>query len=339
MSNKIALKEFKNSKLDDLIFRINNLLAPLEEESIKKLDSKISDNYPALFLIGTPRSGSTLFMQWVASTGAFAYPSNFMSRFNRAPYISALIYEMVTNPDYQYRDEFSDISHNIDFSSSIGKTSGFMSPHEFWYFWTRFIEFPEIPFSEEEFSRNFDFNMFQNELKLLKHAFQKPFIMKAHIIVWYMESVSKNLKNIIYLHLKRDPIDSVRSLLKAREKWTGSLEEWFTVKPKEYDILKTMDPFHQVAGQIYFMDREIHSKKHCLGDDYIQVNYEEFCRDPESVYDMITKKTAEMAPDFTIPEYRSIKEFHVSKPASDIDDKIRKAYDFFEKKYGIINSE
>ncbi|TVQ00969.1 MAG: hypothetical protein EA359_14850 [Balneolaceae bacterium] len=339
MRNKEILKYHKNIKLDELIIRINDLLEPAEKERIDVLASQINDTFPTLFLIGTPRSGSTLFMQWIASTGAYAYPSNFMSRFNRAPYISALIYEMVTNPQYQYWDEFADISNEIEFSSSIGKTSGFKAPHEFWYFWLRFMQFPDIPFSEEQFSRNFDFIMFQNELKLLKHAFQKPFIMKAHIIVWYLESVSKNLKNIIYLHLKRDPIDSVRSLLKAREKWTGSLEEWFTVKPKEYDILKTMDPFHQVAGQIYFMDREIHRKKHCLEDDYIQVNYEEFCRDPESVYDMITKKTAEMVPDFTIPEYRSIKEFHVSKPVSDIDDKIRKAYDFFEKKYGIINSE
>jgi LPS sulfotransferase NodH len=338
MSNEIALNKYKNSKLDDLIFKINNLLAPVEEESIEKLDSQISDNYPTLFLIGTPRSGSTLFMQWIASTGAFAYPSNFMSRFNRSPYISALIYEMVTNTDYQYRDEFADISHNIDFNSSIGKTSGFMSPHEFWYFWTRFIEFPEIPFSEEEFSRNFDFNMFQKELKCLKHVFQKPFFMKAHIIVWYLESISKLCKNTIYVHLKRDPIDSIRSLIKARERWTGNLQEWFTMKPREYVTLQKMDPIHQVTGQIYFINREIENKKHFFGNEYLPVNYEEFCRDPESVFYAISEKISAFLPQFKIPQYQSVKYFQVSNPESEIDEEIRKAYGYFENKYGIIKS-
>lgn len=334
-SNKV-LKYHKNDQLDHLIIQINDLLEPVEQDRIDKLASRIEDKYPTLFLIGTPRSGSTLFIQWIASTGAFAYPSNFMSRFNRAPYISALIYEMVTNPRYRYRDEFADVSNEIEFSSSIGKTSGFKAPHEFWYFWRRFMQFPEVPFSEDLFISHFDFNMFNKELKLLKHAFQKPFFMKAHIIVWYLESVSKNLNNILYVHLKRNPVDSVRSLLKAREKWTGSLQEWFTVKPKEYHILKEMDPCHQVAGQIYFMEREIHCKKHHLGDYYIPVDYEDFCRDPKTVYDVISKKTAESAPHFKIPEYTGVKEFKVSHPVSEIDDKIRKAYGYFEEKYGII---
>ncbi len=337
MRSEKILKYEKNKDLDELIILINDLLAPVEEESIKKINPQINDSYPTLFLIGTPRSGSTLFTQWIASTGLFAYPSNFMSRFHRAPYISALIYEMLTNPKYQYRDEFADISWDIEFSSSIGKTTGLMAPHEFWYFWRRFMQFPKIPFSEEEFSSSFDFNMFQKELKLLKHVFQKPFFMKAHIIVWYLKSVSRYLDNTLYIHLKRDPHDSVRSLFRAREKRTGSLDNWFSVKPRKYDELIKMDAIHQVAGQIYFMNREIHMKKHHLGDYYIPVNYEDFCRDPETVYYIIAKKISNLSNQFNIPEYRSVKEFTVSKPVSEIDDRINKAYSFFEQKYGILD--
>ena len=37
-----------------------------------------------VLVVGGPRSGSTVMMQWLASSGVFAYPSNLLSRFYRA---------------------------------------------------------------------------------------------------------------------------------------------------------------------------------------------------------------------------------------------------------------
>jgi len=144
----------KNSNLESLLTVINDLLQPIEEKERKKAKEP---EYPNLFLVGSSRCGSTMFMQWMASTDIFSYPSNFLSRFYKAPFIGALIYEMLTNPKFQYRDEFCDINTDIALVSAIGKTKGLKAPHEFWYFWREFMDFPDIPFTDGEFAEKFEF--------------------------------------------------------------------------------------------------------------------------------------------------------------------------------------
>src|SRR5690625_7590801 len=98
-----------------------------------ELNGVTSTDFPTLFIIGSPRTGSTLFTQWLASLGTFAYPSNFLSRLYNAPYVEALIYEIVTNPKYQYGNEFSDImDKHVEhkFKSNREKTKGFKSTHK-----------------------------------------------------------------------------------------------------------------------------------------------------------------------------------------------------------------
>lgn len=323
----------KNNNLEDILGVINGLLGQVEQNEINKVGKP---DYPNLLILGSSRCGSTMFTQWIASLGIFSYPSNFLSRFYKAPYIGALIYEMLTNPKYQYREEFCDINTEITFNSSIGKTRGFKAPHEFWYFWREFMDFPEVPFSEEEFAEKFDFDNLQKELALIQKAFGKPFLFKAKIVNWYLKSMSKNVDDTIYLHMHREPIAIIRSLLKAREEWTGSQENWFAWKPREYPNLIKMDKYHQVAGQIYFIEKEILSKKKFLGDAYLSFSYEELCNDPEAVYLIISNKVKEFEPSFEIPDYGGKKKFHISNPVSDEDHHIKEAWTYFTKEYGAL---
>ena len=327
----------KNVELDELIVHLNDLLEPVEQKLLNNLDAK-TDVFPTLFLIGTPRSGSTLFMQWAASTGAFAYPSNFLSRFNRAPGVGALIYRMVTDPVYQYKEEFSDIRKSVNFTSTLGKTKGFTAPHEFWYFWRRFMEFQEVPCGEEYFEANFDFRTFQNELSVLKGAFGKPFIMKGQILNWYLETVSKKLKNSIYIHLHRNPVSVCKSLLKARETWFGSRDVWFSAKPREYKWLAEMDVYHQVAGQVYFINKGIETKKYHIEDTYLRIDYEDFCEQPGLFYNRLGDKISLLHPGHELADYTGIKRFEVSDEKSSDDTKLEEAYTYFENNYGNINT-
>jgi hypothetical protein len=329
--NNMSFK--KNYSLEHLIVEINSLLAPVEA---KAREQAVSAEYPNILLLGTSRCGSTLFTQWAASLEIFAYPSNFLSRFYKAPYIGALIYEMVTNPEYQYRNEFFDIKDNLIYSSTIGKTEGFKAPHEFWYFWREFMEFPDIPFSESEFARKFDFEIFQKELTLLQKAFGKPFLCKAKIVNWYLKSMAQHTNHILYLHMHREPVDVIRSLIKTREKWTGSRGNWFAWKPREYAELIMMDHYHQVAGQVYFTEKEILSKKKYLGNAYLSFSYSEFCDSPETVYNLIINRLKEFS-SFEAPEYDGPCNFIKSNKKGPHDYLISEAYSFFEKKYGELS--
>ena len=135
------------AKNTELLRHMEVLDSLLGEVEISLYDPSAAVELPLVLVVGCPRSGTTLITQWLAASGAFAYPTNFVSRFHRAPVIAYLIQELVANPAYQYGAEFSDIRKGLDFRSHLGKTAGFLAPHGFWFFWRRFFQFPDIPLS------------------------------------------------------------------------------------------------------------------------------------------------------------------------------------------------
>jgi|SRR5690625_812455 len=169
---------------------------------------------------------------------------------------------------------------------------------------------------------------------MIQNVFGKPFIFKAKIVNWYLKSMNEKIDYAIYLHMHREPVATIRSLLKARKKWTGSQENWFAWKPREYPELINMDKYHQVAGQIYFIEKEILSHKERLGNKYLSFSYEELCNKPEGVYSKITNKVKGIEPSFQIPEYTGGKIFVISNPVSEDDIFIENAWLYFTQQYG-----
>lgn len=323
----------KNKNLESILHKINTLLKPIEKEQIEFKGDDFS--LPTIFQIGSPRSGTTFFTQWMASQGIFSYPTNFLSRFFGAPYIGSLIYEMLTNPEFDYRNEFYDISRSFKFESEIGKTKGFNAPHEFWYFWRQHFEFPDVPLDNYRFENSADFDSFNRELSLIKQVSGKPFLLKAHIVNWYLKSMAENLNNAVYIHIVRNPVANIRSLMKSRKKWTGSIDLWFSWKPKEFSIIKDMDAYHQVAGQIYFIEKNIIEDREFLGDRYLMFSYEDLCSNPEEVYYKVIDKVNKFSAHRIEKPYSGEKQFTISNPKTEFDDKkIEKAFQFFIDNYG-----
>ena len=67
----------KNKNLEKLLNKMNRFLLQLDGQSKNvEADSSI---YPSIFIVGAPRSGTTLLSQYLACTGNFCYPifSNF----------------------------------------------------------------------------------------------------------------------------------------------------------------------------------------------------------------------------------------------------------------------
>ena len=121
----------RNENLERLLKEINSILEAAEDTILIHYRMP---KYPVIFVVGAPRCGSTLVMQWLARTGKFAYPSNLLSRFYGAPYIGAKIQKLITDPEYDFNNELFDFDNEISFESNLGKTKGALEPNEFWYF-------------------------------------------------------------------------------------------------------------------------------------------------------------------------------------------------------------
>ena len=259
----------RNNLLESFLSEINNDLWNTE----KKLFDKKEPDYPLIFIIGSHRSGSTLMTQWLSSLGSISYPTNFMSRFYKTPIIASKMQLLLTDERYNYRDELRDFNSSINFNSENGKTKGALSPNEFWYFWRRFLPFNEL------------------ELAGITNVFQKPFALKGMILNYNIDFLDKLFEKAIFIYTKRDPLSNIESALKAREKQFGDLDKWYSFKIPEYKELKKLTPYEQVAGQVYYINKAIvNGLENILDHKKIIVKYEDFCKNPEFVYDELVAK-------------------------------------------------
>lgn len=282
-------KEFqRNEKLEGLLQQINALLRTTEN---RILEHYRMPKYPLVLLVGCPRAGSTLMMQWLARKGRFAYPTNLLSRFYGAVYIGALIQQLLTASEFNFNNEILDFNSEISFSSNLGKTKGALAPNEFWYFWRRFFPYGEIQYLDDRSLERIDTTKFVAELAAAESVFDKPFILKGLIINWNIPFVSSLFDKVLFLHIKRNPLYNTQSLLEARVKFYGDRKAWYSFKPIEYDQLKVLDPYEQAAGQVYFTNKAVEKGLNQIDSArWLQVSYEEFCMTPERVFHQILDK-------------------------------------------------
>ncbi|MCS4116158.1 sulfotransferase [Salinibacter ruber] len=279
----------RNQSLEELLQELNSLLGDAERRVEETFESP---RWPVVFILGPPRSGTTLLLQWLAQTGIFGYPTNLISRFYGAPYIGAKIQRLLTDPKFDFNDEFQDLRQSIDFNSTLGKTQGLLAPNEFWYFWRQFIPNEEPRHLSTEEVEQVDRSGFASSLAALEAALEKPLAMKGLILQFNLDVLTDIIQNgFIFIKTERKPLYNIQSLLEARKKYYGTKEKWYSVKPKNYNSIKDLSPEEQVAGQVHFTSQSINNQFSNIDDKHkVHVEYESFCENPKLFYEMIVDK-------------------------------------------------
>jgi len=310
------LEPFKrNSSLETLLSSLNDSLSCAENYTLANYSEERED-FPLLFVMGPLRSGTTLFMQWLAKSGLAAYPTNLLSRFYGAPVIGAKIQLMLTDPRYNFRNEILDFNSPISFESENGKTNGALAPNEFWYFWRRFIPFQELDWlPDEELFRVVDQGKLVNELRGLTQVFQKPFALKSMILNYNIPFLDAIFKKAVFVQIKRDPVSNIASILEARKRQLGSENQWYSFKIPEYPQLKNLDAVTQSAGQLHFINAAVDKGMEKIdATRKLEVKYEEFCQNPRQVFKELVHKLKLPEGEFS---YSGPEEFKISR-VSDI---------------------
>jgi len=278
----------RNAALESLLGDLNADMAWAEAQAIKRYQRQ-QPRLPSVFIMGPPRSGSTLFMQWLASTGVFSYPTNLLSRFWRAPITGARIQKLLTDPQYDFRGELQDFQCSTDFQSNHGKTIGALSPNEFWYFWRRFMPGNDYR-PRAELERMVDANTLRAELTGMIDVLGRPFATKGMIFNENIPFMADLLPNAIFVWIRRRPEFNAQSLLKARQRQYGDMSKWYSFRIANYVELKDLPPVQSVCGQIASIHRSIRSGFDQLPSSRtLTVDYEKFCQAPHSTYEAIVK--------------------------------------------------
>lgn len=327
------LSDFRpNENLDNLIKELSGLLSPVQNSLQKKYKS---NKYPFLFLVGSPRSGTTLFLQWLASLNLFSYPTNVLNRFAYAPYIGAQIQKILFDRTFDYSGEFGDINSSISFSSNLGKTKGALATNEFQHFFRNYMDNFTPQYLNRKEIQNVDFVGIKQGLSSIEAVFDKPFAVKFMMLQFNLEIAFKTMQNSIFTYIKREPIFNMQSLLLARQKYYGDRNVWWSVKPKEINKLTRMDSYNQIAGQVYFTNKAIEeSLMEMPAGNKVEILYEDFCQSPEKYYHIIREKYN--LHDYELPvDYHGISSFqNANRFILSIEEikRLENAYQYFKEK-------
>jgi len=140
-----------------------------------------------------------------------------------------------------------------------------------------------------------DFNGFRSEIAAIESVFDKPFVLKGNFINWNISFIAKIFPKVLFIHSIRHPFYNAQSLFEARLKFFGDINRWYSYKPPEYEFLQNLDPYAQVAGQVYFTNKAIEDGfDHIEESKWLQSNYSDFCSSPIDLSNLIQQKLADL---------------------------------------------
>jgi hypothetical protein len=271
----------RNDKLEHLL---SELTPPIEIAENSLLNNITGPHKANLFVVGCPRAGTTLFMQALASSGEFSYPTNFLSRFFSGLGIGSKIQKMLFNEEFQFRNELG-ISkltpQKQNYNSELGKTNGALSPHVFWYFWYKHFKYNETSYLTKLQWDNSDITRFINECHVFTNEWKKPSVMKAMIMNWNLTDFADIFESSLFVRLKRDKYSLANSILKARLNYSGAIDNWWSFKPPEFVNIRKLTPREQVAAFIISNEKALdYAEKNIDSSRFISIDYDDFCRNP-----------------------------------------------------------
>jgi hypothetical protein len=291
----------RDDRLMEVLTEINGLLGDLKRPAVSGL------KHPIIFVVGCPRSGSTLLMQWIASLGVFAYPSNLVARFYENPYFGVRVQQALYTFDSK-KQIIPEQTSGDAYRSSYGHTTGALAPSEFWYFWRRFFQFGDSQKIENFHTSNQKTTEFVEELARMEQAFSMPLAMKAMILNWNLPELYALFDKCLLIDVSRQPEENAESLYFSRQDFFNDTEKWYSFKPPAYEWLKELPALEQVAGQVFYTRQAIEQGLEKIPThSVLRVSHEEFCGNPAETYRQIKTKLQYMGTE--IPEYHGIQKF------------------------------
>lgn len=254
---------------------MNERLVAQEEQLLQSFSMP---SLPVFFVVGLPRSGTTLLTQLLIQRYRLGYINNIVAKFWDAPVVGA-------NLMLSLRRKQAMPSVSLD--SSFGFTEELDGPHEFGYFWRRFFPFTDHHELEPEVLDKVNTPLLQGEIAGLESVYQAPMLFKnAAALPLQTAFLSRALPTSVFLKIDREPESIAASLLKGRRLYSGSIHNWFSIKPRRYKELLNLPVYEQVAGQMYYAQIGIeHQLSEVPDHRQISVSYENLCSRPEVFFD------------------------------------------------------
>ena len=258
-----------------ILRRLRNLPAALAEEQFERdvLKRFRGEFAPQVFILGLPRSGTTLVYQYIVHRYHVSY---FTNGVGQRPYdpCRTTYRQMRANPPYA-----------SDFESAYGRSQGEMAPREAGNFWLRFFDIDAYESADDLRAHR------AAALARSIHTMQAlsggaPFVNKNVKHMLRIDALASVFPDARFLVVERDMVDVALSVMRSRVKTLGDRGAWFSVKPPEYDEIRLLAPEEQVCAQVFALEARLNDDLRRVKADRVHtIAYEDFCAHPDSVFD------------------------------------------------------
>lgn len=266
---KLAYKIFEN--FNQTLHRIETRTQH-DKESYQKL--------APVFILGLPRSGTTLLYQLLLNYFDWIYLSASLDYFYGSP-VSISRLQRFWFPKaaaLNYQSEYG-LSHAHSFSTKL------WSPIEGHRVWQRWFSEEPTHYHGSRLSPEAVREMRCMVAGLMAIANQ-PFLNKNPRHCMRLLPLSQAFPEALFIVLKRDLLYVAQSLYVARIRKRprpDPNDDWWGTKPREYLRLKHQEPMIQAVGQAKAIESELEHQLAACNNRYIEFNYNDVCREPERI--------------------------------------------------------
>jgi LPS sulfotransferase NodH len=283
----------KDWNYEQLLERLNLQVEDLEDPGRAQQEAD-EPTAPVVFIMGIPRSGSTLLYQLISESGAFGYCSNLIARFYRNPAFGLRIQRLLDPvlPD----DEMT-------WESEFGLTDRWYEPHEFGYFWERHLPFEDHHEPTEAQLADVDWAAFRRDIAAFQQGFGGPVVFKNLSLDFVVEPIAREIESAKFVRISRDPLSVAASIYRGRCAYYDNEDAWFSTRPRNFEALGDEAPVDQIVAQMTQIRDTLDRAAAELSDDrWAEVTYESVCEDPNAAVADICDGLGVSSPPHTLPD-------------------------------------
>ncbi len=232
-----------------ILRRVFKYLSPVislfENQKVKKY-SKQNPHYSPIFIIGPPRSGSTILYQLITNFFNVNYIDNLIHLSRENLFFGFWLSNLL----------FKNKGHNT-FKSEYGNTQkfGLHAPSEGGNIWYQWFSKDKIYFDKNDLTEK-SILQIRNIFNAITNKYNKPVVIKNLMFSQRIKALSQICPNAKFIVIKRSPEFNAQSIYKAR--LSQPKHEWWSTHPKNYKELLNLPLIEQSVNQVYFIEKQIH---------------------------------------------------------------------------------
>lgn len=265
MTKYLNPKKYINFARNKALSLLSPVIKQWENKCIKKYANQPLKHQP-VFIIGAPRTGSTILYQTVTNQLDVLYIDNLVCKFYKNFFFGFWLSNKL----------FKQKAHNC-FKSDHGDTStcGLNSPSEcggFWYKWLRddkhFVDYDDITDKMVQ--------QIRDEVIAVINYFDKPLVFKNLNAGQRMRLLEMCFPKAKFVFIKREALFTAQSILKAKRKEGLADDEFWSVMPYNVEELKKFNSYEQIVKQIYFLEKQIKQDSKLFDkENFLSIDYKE----------------------------------------------------------------